>query len=359
MEKPYRLGQGQTKNERNAIRYNSVTRVPVTLRIPYALLDVQHVLPHEARSRVDYVCPECGGIVRARAGGIGSRNRRHFYHSPLPAGKYCGRNEGELHNVAKHIILDVIWQWLNGLTDSPIIVRSCVQCRRAIEIALAEHQVRQAVLEYPLAGRRADVALLDGEGRIRLAVEVRDSHVVDEAKRNDWKQASIAWVELDVRQVLEKRGHWQPLAGDLHPLGITPGPALHVEYRPPCAEREQQWAEANIRRQAEMRARSEQDRVHFQQRREALEQVKVTTRNLLHCVELSGVLSEMDRLRTAQQRIRASGKVAPDECWGIKRTLEITQVVADAFQQIEWLGSGVALSQQSWLLEICQVHQQV
>jgi len=54
----------------------------------------------------------------------------------------------------------------------------------------------------PSSGRRADLALLDGEGTPVLLIEVCYSNAVDIAKRQDL--SGYWWIEVEARHVLEE-----------------------------------------------------------------------------------------------------------------------------------------------------------
>ena len=55
---------------------------------------------------------------------------------------------------------------------------------------------------------RVDIALVDGDGRVIAAVEIRESHAMEDEKRSG---LSIPWVEVDAQRAID-----DPLV--LHPL---------------------------------------------------------------------------------------------------------------------------------------------
>ena len=123
-------------------------------------------------------------------------------------------NEGCRHLAAKHAILLAVKEWKRGRRPSPEIRRRCAVCAEERNQKIPK-QVAAAELErrIPLDSTGtcivADVALVNGRGEPLALVEVRDTHSVDEMKKERIKH--LPWMEVEAREILENPFLWNPV----------------------------------------------------------------------------------------------------------------------------------------------------
>lgn len=217
------------------------------LKIPYAL-DVSGVMvaPNDARKGNRYSCPECREMLVLRTGAI---RAPHFSHRGKSEDcKFL--NESSRHLAAKHAVLFVVGRWKKRKGGRPEIRRRCPVCGEEKTQKLPR-KVARAALEYRWETDRenttvvADVALLDGKGNPLAFVEIRDSHAVNDEKRD--RMGVMPWIELDAHDVLDNPYMWKPIqSGNLKKFSckcdiatkmpiICRGLALHVDYCPTSA----------------------------------------------------------------------------------------------------------------------------
>jgi hypothetical protein len=151
------------------------------------------------------VCPACRRPLIARQG---SKRTWHFSHAPGELACRQGAETG-LHRMAKQIIA----QW--NVVELPALAVHA-ECEtdsgerlRAQEMLPRERfEVQAAELEAGLGSLRPDVLLEDLRGR-RLAVEVRVTHAVDEAKQSRVACLDLAMIEYDL-SLLSRDGLDEP-----------------------------------------------------------------------------------------------------------------------------------------------------
>ena len=104
--------------------------------------------------------------------------------------------------------------------------------------------------------RVPDVALLNGDGSILLAIEIVHTHAVDEAKAADYAAADIPWIEVSVSDVVQ----WQPTstwALKAHAFGNLRVPSCHF-----CEQIERERPELErLERERIERERLERERI--------------------------------------------------------------------------------------------------
>lgn len=179
----------------------------------------QLVRPEQAVKGERYRCPSCFGEVLLRGGT--SRVRLHFAHRADP--DYCDfENESEEHWRAKAAIAEIV---TGGVTF--FMRRACNRCHFE-RLHAFQTAGLLPVLEYQLStGHRADVALLDVEGTIRLIVEIKALHAVSRDKAAAISQ--WPWIELHADDVLRSVSST--------PVFLPIGPARSAFECPECQER--------------------------------------------------------------------------------------------------------------------------
>lgn len=175
------------------------------LLIPYALAANGDaiVVPERAFSSSDYRCPECLQRVHLR---IPTDRRTHFFHVPPSSGtclldSRSGRGEGQVHAFAKHALFIWLHRWLSGDSIAePVLQGQCSTHRQSFLVSLPKPQPFALHKEYLVpSGRRLDIALLDGEGRIAIGFEIRHRHAVT-AKKAEGLPAR--WLELEAQSIV-------------------------------------------------------------------------------------------------------------------------------------------------------------
>lgn len=182
-----------------------------SLLIPYATApDGRYVTPNDAARDDEHRCPQCGDLVVLRRGEV---KRAHFAHKPSAT---CSAETVE-HIVAKHAVAEA------ARSDRPIVVRlQCAQCRGPTWVDLPRTFNTVCIEQRLTGGRVADVALLRTLPRfqdvqtVALAVEVRKTHAVDEAKAVDLQ--GVAWVEIHAAEAIADPFTWRAVQHNLNAL---------------------------------------------------------------------------------------------------------------------------------------------
>lgn len=183
-------------------------------------------------------CPCCNERIRWQAG---KRWREHNGPTPhvahLPESTCPTLTSGESaeHFNAKFDLADK----LTGLQELKATWFCVCACFRKGVVAqgwtsvTVEHRSQQTT-------RVPDVALLNGDGSILLAIEIVHTHAVDDAKAADYAAADIPWIEVSVSDVVQ----WQPTstwALKAHAFGNLRVPSCHfceqIERERPELER--------------------------------------------------------------------------------------------------------------------------
>lgn len=163
---------------------------------PWALdADGNLVAATAAAPHVSYVCPSCGGRLFRRGGSY----RPHFYHHDEADLALCDFAQGETleHLQAKHRVAQVVNEHVPVEIERK---RSCKRCGRKACEPLPAATVG-AIEEFLLDnGRRADVALVDGDGCIVAIVEIYAQHKVDREKSRLLR--GTPWIEIRASTVL-------------------------------------------------------------------------------------------------------------------------------------------------------------
>lgn len=186
-------------------------RAPRMFRVPLARDGIGAEVTVTNASHAPFACVDCGTTVSLRRAHErdGHPVRAHFAHRPH-VGCAFSEGEGERHLRAKQRIADLIAQ-----RAEIAILRHCPKCDYEQPQRLPE-RVHRASLEHVLVShRRADVALLDDAGEVLAAIEVFETHAVDDQKRIDL--AHLRWFEVSAESVLSGET-WSVLQDHLLPF---------------------------------------------------------------------------------------------------------------------------------------------
>lgn len=210
-------------------------------KVPFALDGADRlVAPEDASRRAQYRCPLCMGVVDLHAG---EQKRRHFHHRGGP--RACAA-ESVSHLVAKELIARAIMDWKDG-GEPPKIVRRCASegCARGCTQEMPR-KVLRAELERKLPnGRVVDVALVGPGDLCIAAVEVLQTHAVDDDKA---RELGVPWLEVSAEQVCATAGRV------LDPVTDRLLPWLCDEHAPARKARAKQQREEQLSYAALLRA---------------------------------------------------------------------------------------------------------
>ncbi len=200
---------------------------PPALEVEFGL--DQHgavVKPDDHYDDGELFCPACGEPLYARAG-WGHPIRRHFVHKRKSE---CS-GESLLHRTAKGELAQALLAARDGGKLVRIVGKCCyTRCSNAWEEPYRPISESEVCEEFPLRGRRADVAVVIHHSgcpravasvvhrgalvccvaEAQVVVEIRQTHSVDAEKLLDL--GSVGCIELEARDVIEEPLRWRPLA---------------------------------------------------------------------------------------------------------------------------------------------------
>lgn len=135
-------------------------------------------------------CPICSCEVISKVNG--TIRVPHFAHKSNTSS--CpGGGEEMIHCLAK--------EFINENISSCSIFNTCNRCSKSIEYSHPKDHT--CVMGTNVGGRRVDVAVFDGTGKINTCIEVFDTHHLDERKLHDLYENMLCDVfEIDARKVL-------------------------------------------------------------------------------------------------------------------------------------------------------------
>lgn len=162
--------------------------IPVAWDANHSIVRREAALKHQ-----DYVCPECLKTLHLRAG---HKVRSHFYHV------YPGDCTGEsaIHYAAKSFLANQI----NYNRSAVSWQDSCPRCSHTLTTPLPADVVRADVECSTTTGFRVDVGLFNAADDLIAAIEIKNTHAVDEQKGDT---LSIPWVEVDAQVVIDTFGY--------------------------------------------------------------------------------------------------------------------------------------------------------
>ena len=228
------------------------------VKLRWALVDGERV---EAMRFVDVPpkkrpvghCPCCNERIEWKAGKRWREHNGptpHVSHLPKSTCPTLTSGESAEHFNAKFDLADK----LTGVQELKATWFCACACFRKGVVAqgwasvTVEHRSQQTT-------RVPDVALLNGDGSILLAIEIVHTHAVDDAKAADYAAADIPWIEVSVSDVVQ----WQPTstwALKAHAFGNLRVPSCHF-----CEQLERERIERE-QREREQRKRERLEREH-------------------------------------------------------------------------------------------------
>jgi hypothetical protein len=203
--------------------------------------------PADRRGRAPFTCLGCGEPLVPHLGKV---RAPHFAHLP---GSRCPLTAPEtaLHLDAKERLLALCGEAFAGARRVSALAR-CAGCRRTLPLDLAA--VGDAAEgEGAVGPLRADV-LVSVRGRPALAIEVRVTHAIDDAKEAALAAAGVPFVEIDAREEWERDGTHGVELACARSGGFAPCPACAARGRAEL-ERTKGGEAAEIAELEEYRAR--------------------------------------------------------------------------------------------------------
>lgn len=130
------------------------------------------------------------------------RGRQHFKHFRNSGAEGCvfGHHGASVHKPAIRLLSVRFSEAMAGHVPMPLFQFSTPSGPRVVLPFIRACRVFEEWI-CPISGRRADLALLDSEGKPVLLIEVCYSNAVDVEKRQDLK--GYWWIEVEARHVLE------------------------------------------------------------------------------------------------------------------------------------------------------------
>lgn len=170
------------------------------LLINYAFdSDKNIVFAKDAVKGVLYTCPECGEeLVFKSSGKMGPGSRRpHFAHK-CGGGSNCAP-ESILHSAFKTKTVDIFNEKLKSGCKDFIVNWKCRNCNKSYSGNLL-FLAMDVKIEFDLGVCRPDVALLDSNGKIVIAVEIVNTHAPEEAVLKYYRDNGIVLVQYNVTE---------------------------------------------------------------------------------------------------------------------------------------------------------------
>lgn len=190
-----------------------------SLQIPYAFTNDQlPVSPQVAEKGQDFSCPICDSEVILKRGDI---RVPHFAHKS-DTGCY---GEGVRHKVAKQMIYLMYRRSIDTPMISVGIFRKCPNCSQyAIYIQGRTGYDDDVKCEVDVDAYRVDIALFRN-GKPTYGIEVRDTHPVDDAKWDAFKELEFPCIEVEAKDVIRMWEYdinaWKPsIPGLLWPMRL-------------------------------------------------------------------------------------------------------------------------------------------
>jgi hypothetical protein len=155
-----------------------------------ALLNGEYCLPCNAEKGLDYNCPGCGESVIVKKGDV---KIHHFAHKPgeRDCKFYEHPGEGEIHKMAKHIIVDL----LRKRKIKTIICPCPIGCTYDEQIKYEDGD--EVMVEYRVSDKCiVDVAVVNKD-KVRYVFEIYNTHKTT-------RETPEPWFEVDAKEILKK-----------------------------------------------------------------------------------------------------------------------------------------------------------
>ena len=165
----------------------------MNLLLPYAN-DIDGNLIHikDSHKGQKYSCPNCGAELSLK---IGKVRRTHFAHK-IKTGYENRCSESVLHRQFKEKCSEFISAKIKE-SQELFFAWKCERCRQPQKDNLLRDVV-EVVTEYNLGVCRPDIALLDKEGMVLMAVEIVYSHSPAEKSLKYYEENNIACLKVKV-----------------------------------------------------------------------------------------------------------------------------------------------------------------
>lgn len=149
----------------------------------------------DAEKGVEYFCPECQSpfvLKKSNRTGKGTR-RPHFSH--LQLNPNC-TPEGVLHYSFKKFLFAHLQECIS--VGRPIEFKwTCIDCNSILSGNLLRH-VTTVKEEFDLKVCRPDIALLDLEGNVLVAIEVVVTHAPEDKVLDYYREAGVVLVQINL-----------------------------------------------------------------------------------------------------------------------------------------------------------------
>lgn len=145
----------------------------------------------KAEKGQQYSCPKCHEHLSLCKKGKGPNARRnHFKHKP---GSHCsGPSESDIHILAKEGISNIIRSAIEKHQDIPI-TWTCPECGMDFSANLLK-KAKAVEVEKNLGTSRPDIALLDENGKVIVAIEIVYKHEPTDETSKFYNEQNIVLV---------------------------------------------------------------------------------------------------------------------------------------------------------------------
>lgn len=157
------------------------------------------VFAKDAIKGIQYKCPECGEeLVFKSSGKTGPGSRRpHFAHKG-GGGSNC-TPESMLHSAFKLKTAEILQGKIASGCKEFIINWKCGGCDKPYKGDLL-YLAKDVKIEYDLGICRPDIALLDGNGKVIIAIEIVNTHYPEEGVLKYYRDNGIVLVQYNVTE---------------------------------------------------------------------------------------------------------------------------------------------------------------
>lgn len=154
----------------------------------------------KAEKGQQYTCPTCHEYLSLCKKGSGPNARRdHFKHKP---GSHCsGPSESDIHILAKEGIYNIIRSAIDKHQDIPI-TWTCPECGMDFSANLLR-KAKAVEMEKNLGTSRPDIAMLDGNGNVIVAIEIVYTHEPTDNTSKFYNEHNIVLVRYDFHSIEE------------------------------------------------------------------------------------------------------------------------------------------------------------
>jgi hypothetical protein len=162
-------------------------------------LDNSIVFAKDAVKGIPYKCPECGQeLVFKSSGNTGPGSRRpHFAHKG-GGGSNC-TPESLLHSAFKIKTAEILQEKINCDCKEFILNWKCEGCNKPYSGNIL-YMAKDVKIELDLGVCRPDIALLDANGKVIIAVEIVNTHYPEDGVLKYYRDNGIVLVQYNVTE---------------------------------------------------------------------------------------------------------------------------------------------------------------